>query len=70
MDTGLCVFIKDGVIVLCYVDDLFLFTKQKAYIEDIQRNLKSRCLVKALSKPKRFLGLDTNWNPDGSLSLR
>lgn len=58
------------MILLCYIDDFFLFPNQEGSIEDLQHKLNGRVCVNDLGKPKRLPGLDLSWYPDGSRSPR
>lgn len=58
MDTALIVFLKDGMIMLCYADDSFLISNQKRSADDIQCRFNSRFYLENLDKLKDFFALN------------
>lgn len=56
MDTALCVFVGKTAVVMCYVADLILFSKDEGTIDALYRQLNNKFRLKDLVKPKRFLG--------------
>lgn len=49
--TAPCSFAKGGIVVLCYVDDLFLFAKDEWIIDKIKAGLSTRFRFKNLEIP-------------------
>lgn len=66
---GSCIFAKDDMISLCYVDDMILFTRYERSIVDVLHNMNSKCRVEDVYKPNHFLALDLDWDSDSSILL-
>lgn len=54
-DMDPCVFVGKKAVVLCYVGDLILFTKDDGKVHALNRQFDDKFQVKNLSRPKRFL---------------
>lgn len=61
MKSDPCVFRKEGVIIICYVDGLLVFTENEKAIEDMKRELGASFIFKDLGTLKPFLGIDIDW---------
>lgn len=64
-----CLFVRNGMKIVCYVDDLFLSAKQESVILYIKRKLCNKIRLKDLGRPRCFFGKDLKWRSDGSLSI-
>lgn len=52
-----CIFRNEKAIVVCYVDDLLVFTKDMVYFEYQKSQLKKELNTKDFGEPKQFLGM-------------
>ena len=65
-----CVYIKDEVVIVCYVDDVLMFTKSKGQIEETHQALTDRKFVFTKEgKVTEYLGICINKREDGSFSM-
>jgi hypothetical protein len=65
-----CLFIGSNIIVIVYVDDLLIYSKTDAPIDDLIAKLKSDGIwIRKEDSAAGFLGVDMKENPDGSLTL-
>lgn len=69
MESFSCLFVKRGIVLICYVADLFLFEKNETHIEEIEREASNKFRINDCSKLKSILGIDSVWQPDGSLFI-
>lgn len=58
MATAFCLSVKNGIIIVYYIDHLFLFVKQESFIDDIKNKSKNKFRMKHLARPKYLLGTD------------
>ena len=64
-----CVFIKETMIVLLYVDDMIVVSRKRKQIEDLYKSLVEGNENFKLTKEgriDRYLGVELKSNPDGS----
>lgn len=61
LKTAPFVFVKEALVIICYVDDLIQFTRKESEIDDVKRRLNNKFKRKDPGKPKRFLGMDFKW---------
>lgn len=64
MKTALCVFEKNNMVVLGYVDDSLLFSELEFVISEAWKKRNDKFRVKYLERQIRFLGFDKAWNDD------
>lgn len=69
MEAAHCLFVRKRMMILFYVDDLFLFAELESLIENMKQKLGSAFLLKDLGIPRRFLGMDLKRHSDDSLSI-
>jgi transposase InsO family protein len=69
-ETDPCIFIHaDGTIVVIYVDDGLIFSKEKSTAANLIKQLQERFTVKDLGAPKYFVGWTIHYASDGSITL-
>lgn len=59
-----CMFWKQGVLLVIYVDDILITGKNKEVIEKTADILKKHYLMKDIGKPRMFLGISVKELPD------
>lgn len=69
MENAPCLFIKNGMIIICYIDNLFLLPEQGPLIKNIKQKLGSTFQLKHVGSPTLFLGMNLKWHSDGPLSI-
>lgn len=70
METVSCIFGKRGIIVLCYVVDLFLFATDERAADEIKAGLSTQDSLKDLKKPAKILDIDMRWKRDGLMLMQ
>lgn len=70
METVQYVIIKQGMVVICYEDDLLVFSHQEREIEVFKSTLLQKFVVKYLRHPKQFLDIELLWKYHGMIQLR
>lgn len=55
-----CVFVKKGLVVICYVDDLVAYTDAEDAITNFKSHTSKKLKVKELGISKQFLGIKQN----------
>lgn len=70
MKSSLCMFRNIEAVVVCYVDDLLVFTNNMVYFEYLKGHLKMELNMKDLGEPKQFLGMESNWKNDKMITLK
>ena len=53
-----CLFIRPGIIIFIYVDDIIIAARDQELVDDIAENFKRRFRMKDMGRPRRILGLD------------
>lgn len=69
LESAPCVFQNATTILICYVDDLLMFSENMADIERLKQRLAKKFVLKDLGQPKQFLNMDLEWTP-GAVSIR
>lgn len=69
METAPCVLIKQGMVVICYVDDLLVFFHQQRDMEAFKLTLLQNFVVKDLGHLKQFLGIELLREHQGMIVL-
>lgn len=69
METAPFLFIRPGIITVCYVDDVFLFARDERIIDEVTAELRELLLLKDLGERKQILGTDLKWKREGSLLI-
>ncbi|KAJ5112061.1 hypothetical protein N7532_000106 [Penicillium argentinense] len=64
-----CVFYKDNCVVCVYVDDFLVAGATTHEIENVRRALQLDFKLNDLATPRSFLGIQFNFNIDGSVSI-
>lgn len=59
-----CIFVKHGMIVIWYVDDIVFSAENEKNIDKLKAKLEKKFRVKDLGKLKMFLGSDLDWSKD------
>lgn len=59
-----CVFQGDGIIAVCYLDDLHLFAMTKEKTGHLKSKLKRDLIMMSPEKRKSFLGIKLSWRED------
>lgn len=65
-----CVFTKQGVVVMCYVDDILIMSNLESEIDSLAEVVGRNLKTKDLGRPSHFLGMDFIWTDSGSLLMR
>lgn len=52
------VFIRDGMVIVCYVEELFLFARQNSLIDRVGDKLGKKFWIKDLGKLKKIINMD------------
>ena len=55
-----CLFIRPGIIIFVYVDDIIIGARDQDLVDDIAEKFKGRFSMKDMGRPPRILGLDIN----------
>lgn len=58
------------MIVICYVGDLLVFSKDAKEMERFKADLSTVVIIKDLGIPKQFVGMKISWNKNESVGLR
>lgn len=64
-----CVFRGDGIIVLCYVDDILVMGREKKKVDSFMVNLKKTFSVKSMGKVGDFLSMQVKCE-EGKVSMK
>ena len=68
-DVDPCLFYKEKIIVLCYVDDCLMFAHDDAIIKELYHPLKEDFSYADEREADGSLGVEIRKNDDGSLTL-
>ena len=64
-----CVFYKSNCVVCVYVDDFFAAAANSHEIDQVQRALETEFQLNDLGTPRSFLGIQFDFQADGSASI-
>jgi len=59
-----CIFYKDGIILISWVDDCLIFAKSKSYADDLIKNLQSSFTLTEEEDVSAYLGVEVNVDGD------
>lgn len=69
MNTAPYVFVGTSTVVMCFVDDLFMFAADDDSLDNLYHKPGKHFHVQDIGKRKRFLQLDLTSNDNDSISL-
>jgi hypothetical protein len=64
-----CLFIKHDCIIVVYVDDCLIFSKDEAVLDSIIKHLSTTFRITSDTDVDAYLGLDIKKNSDGFLEI-
>lgn len=67
METTPCPFVTAVIIIISYVDDLFLFARDETIIEEQKAELSKQFCLMNSEQSRQMLGIDVNRKYEGSL---
>jgi hypothetical protein len=65
-----CVFYTSGCVICVYVDGFLVAASISHEIEQVQRALETEFQLNDLGTPRSFLGIQFDFQADGSVSIR
>lgn len=69
METVPCLFAKDVVMLIRYVDDLFVLGKQRKAIEHVKESLSAQFCLKDMGKQNQILEMKLRWKSGESFLI-
>lgn len=61
LDSSACVFNFNNIILICYVNDLLVLSRNMSYVVRLRRILEVRYLQKESGESRQFLNRELNW---------
>lgn len=70
MGTATCICIKEGVVGICYVEDLIIYAEKSTLIGGLKTEQAKKVKLFDLEKPVQFLGVELDLFSDGAVGLQ
>ena len=64
-----CLFLRHGCILVVYVDDCLIFSRENKPLDDVITSLRTEFVLTDEGDAGAFLGLDIKTNPEGHIEL-
>ena len=65
-----CVWYKEEIVLLCYVDGCLVFSPSKDKIDEVYVSLQEDSNIEGDGNINNYLGMDLNRRPYGSINIR
>lgn len=64
------IFLEGGIAVVCYVDDILIYSRQEDEIDQFRASLETHFMLKMLLHPEEFLGIEIPCIDEHTFGLR
>ena len=65
-----CIFVRNNCIVICYVDDYCIFSKDKETIDELFKNTSKTFKLTDEGGVKSYLGMTVRKYPNGTITIQ